>query len=368
MVGSEYRSQAVGDILKGMPAPSQNVDLPARLLAAWPAAEWRDVHVLIAVSGGPDSMALLRALLTAKQQVGGAGKLFVGHVDHSLRGDDSTADADWLADQCRRLAIPLFIEKAHVGAIAEVRGDGIEEAARATRYEILTRMAETLGARFAALGHHRDDQIETFLFRLFRGSGLRGLAGMSAVRPLSPSVTAVRPLLGISRGEIEAYLAAIGQESRTDVTNLDAEIAARNAIRHDLLPQITERFGKSTEAALLRTVQQAAEAQSLIETLAAQLLERCQPQTERTPNGAVAAIELKLPPLSDQSPLLVAEVLRLAWRDAAWPEQAMTHAWWRQLAQFAQSPTAAPPLNLPGDVHASRSEPGVLSLSRGTLP
>lgn len=356
------------DMLDDMPVPPENADLPARLLAAWPAAEWRDVHVLIAVSGGPDSMALLRALLAAKQQIGGAGKLFVGHVDHSLRGDDSAADADWLADQCRRLAIPLFIEQAHVGAIAEVRGDGVEEAARATRYEILTRMAETLGARFVALGHHRDDQIETFLFRLFRGSGLRGLAGMPAVRNLSPSVTAVRPLLGISRDQIEAYLAAIGQEARTDATNLDADIAARNAIRRELLPQITQRFGKSTEAALLRTVQQAAEAQSLIETLAAQLLERCQRQTERSPSGAVAAIELNLSPLADQSPLLAAEVLRLTWRDAAWPEQAMTHAWWRQLAQFAQSPTAASPLNLPGDVHASRPEPGLLSLRRGTLP
>jgi tRNA(Ile)-lysidine synthase len=355
-------------MLDDMPVLPENADLPARLLAAWPAAEWRDVHVLIAVSGGPDSMALLRALLAAKQQIGGAGKLFVGHVDHSLRGDDSAADADWLADQCRRLAIPLFIEQAHVGAIAEVRGDGVEEAARATRYEILTRMAETLGARFVALGHHRDDQIETFLFRLFRGSGLRGLAGMPAVRPLSPSVTAARPLLGISRDEIEAYLAAIGQEARTDATNLDAEIAARNAIRRELLPQITQRFGKSTEAALLRTAQQAAEAQSLIETLASQLLECCQRQTERSPSGAVAAIELNLSPLADQPPLLAAEVLRLAWRDAAWPEQAMTHVWWRQLAQFSQSPTPAPPLNLPGDVHASRSEPGVLSLRRGTLP
>ena len=191
-------------------------------------------------------MALLRALLAAKQQVGGAGKLFVGHVDHSLRGDDSTADADWLAEQCRRLAVPLFIEKAHVSAIAEVRGDGLEEAARATRYEILARMAETLGVRFVALGHHRDDQIETILFRLLRGSGLRGLAGMPATRPLAPSVAAVRPLLQASRREIESYLQAVGQSSRHDETNLDAELAARNAIRQELLPQITERFGAST--------------------------------------------------------------------------------------------------------------------------
>jgi tRNA(Ile)-lysidine synthase len=353
------------DDMTGFPP---NADLHERLLVAWSAAAWRDVHVLVAVSGGPDSMALLRALLAAKQQVGGAGKLFVGHVDHSLRGDDSAADADWLADQCRQLAIPLFIEKAHVGAIAEVRGDGIEEAARATRYEILTRMAETLGARFVALGHHRDDQIETILFRLLRGSGLRGLAGMPATRGLSPSVAAVRPLLNVSRGEIESYLQAIGQSSRQDETNLDPELAARNAIRHELLPHITEHFGASATAAILRVAEQAAEAQSLIDALAAEVLQRCQRQVERSASGEVVTVLLAVAPLADQSPLLASEALRSVWREAGWPEQAMTHGWWRRLTQFAQSPDIAPSLNLPGDVHASRPDPGVLSLRRGTLP
>lgn len=354
-----------------MPATPPNNDLLARILAAWPAAAWRDVHVLVAVSGGPDSMALLRGLLAAKQQSAGAGQLFVGHVDHSLRGDESTADAEWLAQQCRRLGVPLFIEKANVGDVAEVRGDGMEEAARATRYEILTRMAERLGARFVALGHHRDDQIETILFRLLRGSGLRGLAGMPAARPLSPSVTAVRPLLGISRSDVEAYLAAIDQPSRADQTNLDAEVAVRNAIRLELLPQITRRFGKHAEAALLRTAEQAAEAQSLIESLASQVLAGCQPQLQRSANGEVTGITLQMQPLADQPPLLATEALRLAWREAGWPEQAMTHSWWRQLAQLAQSPAVASPLtsslNLPGDVHASRTGTALLSLRRGTL-
>ena len=354
-----------------MPATPLNSDLSARLLAAWPAAAWRDVHVLVAVSGGPDSMSLLRGLLEAKRQAAGAGQLFVGHVDHSLRGDESTADAEWLAEQCRLLGVPLFIEKAHVGEVAEVRGDGMEEAARATRYEILTRMAERLGARFVALGHHLDDQIETILFRLLRGSGLRGLAGMPAARPLSPSVTAVRPLLGISRDEIEAYLAAIDQPSRADQTNLDAEIAARNAIRLELLPQIAQRFGKNAEAALLRAAEQAAEAQSLIESLAAELLARCHPQLQRAADGEVSGITLQTQPIADQSPLLASEALRLAWRRAAWPEQAMTRSWWRQLAQLAQSPATASSvtssLNLPGAVRATRPEAAVLSLRRGTL-
>ncbi|WP_428305382.1 tRNA lysidine(34) synthetase TilS [Lacipirellula sp.] len=347
--------------------PSPATDLPARLLAAWPAAAWSDVHVLVALSGGPDSVALLRALLAAKQQVGGAGKLFAGHVDHSLRGDQSTADAEWLAAECRRLGVPLFIEKANVGEVAEVRGDGMEEAARTTRYAILTRMAETLGARFVALGHHRDDQLETILFRLLRGSGLRGLAGMPATRPLSPSVVAVRPLLGVGRSEIADYLAAIGQASREDETNQDAEVAARNAVRHELLPPIRGRFGKSAEAAILRTAEQAAAAQLFIDEQAAALLAECQMVHERSAAGDTTSVTLQTTPLAEAAPLLISEVLRQAWRTAAWPEQAMTYHWWRQLAQFAQSPENASPLNLPGDIRASRPAPGVLSLRRGTL-
>jgi tRNA(Ile)-lysidine synthase len=350
-----------------MPAAPQHPDLPARLLAAWPAAGWRDVHALVAISGGPDSMALLAALLAVKRQVGGAGKLFAGHVDHSLRGDQSTADAEWLATECRRLGVPLFIEKANVGEVAEVRGDGMEEAARTTRYEILTRMAETLGARFVVLGHHRDDQIETILFRLLRGSGLRGLAGMPATRPLSPSVVAIRPLLGISRNEIADYLIAIGQASREDETNHDAEFAARNAVRHELLPSIRERFGRSAEAAILRAGEQAAETQAFIDQLADALLAECKPAHERSTAGDVVGITFHTTALAEAAPLLVSEALRQAWRHAAWPEQSMTYHWWRQLAQFAQSSEGTPPLNLPGDIRASRPAPEVLSLRRETL-
>jgi tRNA(Ile)-lysidine synthase len=354
-----------------MPCPTSNVDLVASLLAAWPAELWRDLHVLVSVSGGADSMALMRALLAAKQRIGGSGTLFAGHVDHGLRGDESTADAAWLADQCRSIGVTLFIERANVGEVALVRGDGVEEAARAARYEILTRMAERLGARFVALGHHRDDQIETILFRLFRGSGLRGLSGMRSIRPLSPAVVAVRPLLDVSRDEIELYLAEIGQPWRTDRSNLDPDAAARNAIRRELLPLILQRLGGGANAALLRAGAQAAEAQELIDSLAAQLLSDCRCHFERRASNETIAISMRVEPLESAPPLLASEALRQAWRAAGWPEQAMTHSWWRRLAELAQTPSPlqlAPPLNLPGAVRAGRFEAGVLSLRRVTIP
>lgn len=312
-------------------------------------------------------MALLRMLVAAKRQAAGGGRLFVGHVDHSLRGDDSAADAEWLAEQCRQLALPLFIEKANVGAVAEVRGDGMEEAARATRYQILTRMAETLGARFVAFGHHRDDQVETILFRLLRGSGLQGLAGIPATRPLSPSVMAIRPLLNMSRSEIEHYLAEAGQGYRQDETNLDVNVAVRNGVRLELLPTIERHFGKSAAAALLRAGEQAAEAQAIVGSLAMALLEECQQRQELAPDSTVAVITLDVTLFPGKPPLIVSEALRQAWRAARWPEQAMTYEWWRRLTQFAQSADATPALNLPGDIRAARPEPSLLSLTRRVM-
>ena len=169
-----------------------------------PPAMWCDVHVAVALSGGADSVALLRAMCELKRQYGGRGKVFALHVDHGLRGAESSADADWCEQLCGRLAIPVQVLTAAVIARATEDGDGIEAAARAERYRVLTEAAEALGARYLMLGHTRDDQVETVLFRILRGTGMRGLAGIAASRPLTDSLTMLRPLLNCSRGEILA--------------------------------------------------------------------------------------------------------------------------------------------------------------------
>ena len=156
-----------------------------RLAAAWPAAKWRSVHVVVAVSGGADSMALLRGLLELKRRDGGAGAVHAVHVNHQLRREAAEADEAWVRAECRRLGVPLEVERADVTTLAAKQGDGLEAAARTARYATLTSAAERLGARFVALGHTRDDQVETVLFRVLRGTGLRGLAGMPGMRRLS---------------------------------------------------------------------------------------------------------------------------------------------------------------------------------------
>jgi tRNA(Ile)-lysidine synthase len=332
----------------------ESVDLPAQLLAAWPLAQWDGVHVLAACSGGADSVALVRALIDAKRAGRGAGRVFVVHVNHGLRGAESDADEAWLQAACETWDLPFVFRRIprqtnRAGGLAEHS----EESLRNDRYSLLTEMAEEVGARFVATAHTRDDQAETVLFRLLRGSGLRGLAGMQPSRPLSASVTLVRPLLASSRHDLRTWLARLDQTWREDATNASPRYA-RNRVRNDLLPYLREHVSPQADAALVRIAEQAGEAQNVIDQLAEQLLAACNAVT------ASDCVALNVAPLANHPPLLVAEALRAAWRATGWPEQAMTHRWWRELAALAQLPDPQSPdttstLNLPGNVLARRA-------------
>jgi tRNA(Ile)-lysidine synthase len=322
-------------------------ELPAQLAAAWPPSQWRDVHVLAAVSGGADSMALLRALAEVKAASGGAGRLLAGHVNHGLRGVQADDDEAWLRDEAKRLGVPLEVRRYDTAGLAAQQGDGIEAAARSARYQLLTEMAESAGARFVALAHTRDDQAETVLFRLLRGTGLSGLAGMPFTRPLSLAASLVRPLLACRRADVLAYLQGIDQPYCTDATNAELGFA-RNRIRHELLPYLREHFSSEVVDALGRTAEIASQSQEIIDSLARPLLEMC-----RCSGPPDAAVALLAGPLAAQPPLMVCEVLRSAWRQAGLGEQAMTRREWMQLARLVQ-PSDAAALNLPGGMHASR--------------
>jgi tRNA(Ile)-lysidine synthase len=336
------------------------------LAAAWPPERWREVHVLVAVSGGADSVALLRGLLDLKRRAGGAGRIHAAHVNHQLRGEASLADEAWLCQQCAEWDVPLVVERFDTAALAADDGDGIEAAARDARYRILTGLAESLGARFVATGHTRDDQVETVLFRLLRGAGLRGLAGMRRTRALSPSVALVRPMLACRRAEVMAYLEGIGQGFREDASNRESRFA-RNRVRLELLPLLREGFNRDVDGAILRAGELAGEAQSLIEELAEELFAKCRGTFIPSKAGPGGSVTLETDPLVGQREILVCEVLRYAWRAAGFAEQAMTQQWWRELAQFAQSSGDGRALTLPGNVRATRPAPGVLALAAGGL-
>jgi tRNA(Ile)-lysidine synthase len=311
------------------------MNLPERIAESWPAAEWADVGVLLAVSGGPDSVALLRAMADLKQRVGGVGRLIVGHFNHWLRAE-ADGDADFVADLAGKLRLGFEQGGGEVRELAKLRGNGVEAAAREARYEFLLRVAEKCGARYVVTGHTADDLVETVLFNFLRGTGLAGLAGTQRVRALNGAVSLMRPMLGVQRADVLLYLQSIEQTYRTDATNLGTEFM-RSRLRNELLPMLREKYNADVDGAMLRLSKVAGDAQGLIERMAEKLLERSL-IAARSPGGAIPGfVTVRIDSMGNVDRHLVREMFVVLWRRMGWPVQQMGFAEWDGLAGMAQS-------------------------------
>jgi len=328
------------------PLPNPLTSAQHLLRCLWLPEDWCELNVAVALSGGADSISLLRALWQHKTKHGGAGQVIALHVDHQLRGEESAADARWCQQACDAWGITLKVLTCDTAHSAAESGMGLEAAARMQRYQLLTTAAEQAGVRYLATAHTEDDQVETVLFRILRGTGLRGLGGIPRTRILTPSLTLIRPLLGCSRQLVTGYLAELGQTYRTDSSNTDDQFT-RNSLRHELLPLLRKKYNPQLSVALLRLATQASQTQQLLEQQALDLLDRSQ--------LAIQARSLSLcwQAFARQDRGIVCEALRIAWREAGLAEQAMTHAWWLRLADLALATQESQVLNLPGKVRAS---------------
>ena len=202
-------------------------------------------RVLVALSGGADSVALLHLLRGLEAQ----GELVVAgaaHLNHLLRGADADQDEAFCAALAARLNIPFVAERIDVAELARREKRSVEDAARLARYAFLERAADRLGADEIAVAHTRDDQAETFLLRLLRGSGTRGLGG---IHPRAGRV--VRPLLDIEREDLRRFLAEHHEPYREDASNADVAIL-RNRVRHELMPFLESRFSPAITDVLAR--------------------------------------------------------------------------------------------------------------------
>jgi len=327
---------------------------------SWPPPAWEGVSVILGVSGGADSMAMLRAVHALKSQ--GIGRLIVAHFNHRLRGPESDADEAFVGETAARLGLPLELGHAATGGIRPRSGEGLESAARRARYRFLGAAAARLGARYVATAHTADDQAETILHRILRGTGIGGLAGMSRVRTLPPAATLIRPCLGFRREELRAYLAQIGQPYREDSSNRDPAWT-RNRIRLQLLPELAARFNPGVVDALLRLGTLAGEVQQVVDQRADELSSRAVRQE------SAAAVRIDLKGLRAQPRYIVRELIMAAWRRQGWPLGDMGFQQWDLLAAMALSEACrsepAPDRHaFPGGVRA-RVEDCELRLSRG---
>ena len=326
--------------------------LERALAEAWPPAAWRDVTVLLAVSGGADSVAMLRAMAALK--TGGPGLLCVAHLNHRLRGQESADDEAFVVELCRRMGIPHETGRVDSSGLVGRSRDGLEAAARKARYDFFRETAHRLGARYVVTAHTADDQAETILHRILRGTGVAGLSGMARARPLGAAVALIRPFLAIRRREILGYLEKLRQPHRQDSSNVDVQFT-RNRIRHQLLPNLAEHFNPGVVEALLRLGLMAAEVQTVIDEIVSDLAQRC---VSRHPSGAIL---VNIPELGTQPRHLLRELLKAAWRQKGWPLQSMGFAEWDLLADMLSADSDRPPSapqkrTFPGGISAALIE------------
>jgi len=301
--------------------------------------------VLVAVSGGPDSVALLDMLFRLKRrevedldheglkssvyaQAKSLPTLHVAHLDHMLRGEDSTQDAEFVRGYANRLGLRITVSAVNVRQVGMTRLRGIEETARDLRYEFLRKVAQGTGCDRIAVGHTMNDQAETFLMRLIRGTGLRGLAAMRprsvvpggedasgdlrCVDETAPQL--IRPLLCITREEVLEYCEQRCLEYRTDETNSSLEFT-RTLVRNQILPALAEINPRIVES-ISRATENIAGDEDVLKELALSLLSRARQDDSSTGDQkkaySVAAI-LEQPPGMRRR--IIAEALRVTSRN-----------------------------------------------------
>jgi tRNA(Ile)-lysidine synthase len=265
-------------------------------------------RLLVAVSGGPDSVCLLHLLLKLREELDLS--LHVAHLDHQLRGAESAADARYVAELTRTLDLPATIERRDVKSYQAEKRLSLEEAAREVRYDFLAQVARKVGVSRLATGHTRDDNIETILMHLIRGSGTNGLRGLEPLTGYPTpegKLSVVRPLLDVSREETADYCQEHNLMPRLDSSNLSLS-PLRNRLRLKLLPQL-KSYNPAIADALLRTSRIAADDIAFIEQAAGNIW----PEVARTEAGTLIldkARFLELPPaLKRQTLRIVLEKL-----------------------------------------------------------
>ncbi|MFM7321148.1 MAG: tRNA lysidine(34) synthetase TilS [Armatimonadota bacterium] len=308
-----------------------------------------DHRVLIAVSGGADSTALLLAWHEASVAGALPPAVAVAHLHHGMRGDAADGDLRHVSALAQRCTVPFLAEHAFL--------QGANEAeARAARYAFFERAAGTCGADHIATGHHADDQAETVLLRLLRGTSVDGLAGIPPRRRLPGGATVVRPLLGATRAEIAAFLSERGVEARHDVTNEDPRYP-RGRVRR-LLPSLADEFNPRLTEALVRLAAHAARDRDALEGWVEEWFDRVV-----SPSNELDGAGLAEAPEAVRSRVLLRWIRRVVPEGAI--EAAATAAWVDRLeAVRAKGGVVV----LPGELRVERAVDGSLRVLSAEAP
>jgi tRNA(Ile)-lysidine synthase len=302
-------------------------------------------RVLLAVSGGADSVALLRGLLGLKDALGvSQSQLAVAHLNHGLRPCSGT-DADFVAQLCDEFEVDFYGEKVDATASSVPTSDGIEAWAREIRYRFLKETAGRIGARYLMTAHTLNDQAETVLFRLLRGTGWRGAAGIAAAQAITQDLTLLRPMLSVTRDNVIDYLSGLGQSFVVDPSNSTADFT-RNRIRNEVIPLLDDVMTRHTAPQLARFAGQMQHWMTWIHA-----------ETARWSTSCVAMdseirIRINTEAFRQVPPVFQAEVIRSVWIRQGWPQQKMTEHHWNRCVELALSVPSGENMLFPGGIQA----------------
>jgi len=333
---------------------------------------WCGSGILLAVSGGADSVAMLRCfaaflalpeVYSNRLEISDTQPVHVAHVNHALRGDESDADALFVRELAATFHLPYHEIRLTAGMFDTDDSGSFEAAARRLRYDFLRKTAEKHALRYVATAHHADDRIETVLHRIIRGTGIAGLAGIPEFRRLGGAVTVVRPMLSFSRRQIVEYLREKKQDFRIDSTNRES-VYTRNKIRNRLLPELIGEYNPLFPEAIERLSRQAADwsdfVRSQTETLYDQSVEIR--SASNTQNSRVF-IDKRV--LRDQHRVLVRELFVTIWKRNHWPLRNMRFEHWNWLAETAFDVHDESKIMFPGQI-AVQSDPEYIVLEKTT--
>lgn len=271
-------------------------------------------RLLVACSGGMDSTALLHA--TLKLTEFDSRNLIIGHFNHGLRGEESDADESFVTELSRCFGCRLASQKA------TFQGKN-EEQLRQLRYDFLRSTAAQFECTTVVLAHHADDQAETILHNIARGTGWRGLGGIHEMREMD-ELRFVRPLLQLTRKQIAEFTAEHDIPFRTDTSN-SSLLFTRNIIRQQTLPHLTEAINTATPQHLVCLGQEATELLNYLDQVASSLLQNA--MIEQQP----LSCRLKIPQLRQHAPVILRHAFRLLWDRQNWPLQKMSTEHWHNL-------------------------------------
>ncbi|MEW6081771.1 MAG: tRNA lysidine(34) synthetase TilS [Bacillota bacterium] len=311
--------------------------------------------VVVGVSGGPDSVALLHVLASLREQYDLS--LHTAHLNHLMRGEEAKEDANYVRHLATSLGAGFTACERDIRRMARDEGLSEEQVGRRERYKMYLEVAASLGASRVALGHNRDDQAETVLMRFLRGAGVEGLSGIPPARDLAPGVRVIRPLINVPRHEIQAYCRLNGLATRFDSTNLDPGYL-RNRLRHEILPFLEKELNPGLRQVLARTAEVCREDADYLGRRAEEALSRVmlEPGDDE--------LRLSAGDLREMMPALRRRVLRAAIEEACGGLQGICFSHIADIDRLITLGGTGQRLHLPGGVTASLDY-GDLTLAPG---